>query len=57
MERMLLTKRGRAHNKKRGVPVEPVWPNTKGIGSSGKGRGLTAAYSEGAFIGTTHNLL
>lgn len=59
MERKLLTKRGRALYALRGVLVEPVFGQVK----EGQGfrrfmrRGLTAACSEAALIGTTHNLL
>ncbi len=59
MERKLLTKRGRALYKKRGVLVEPVFGQVK----EGQGfrrcmrRGLKAASSEAILIGTTHNLL
>ena len=59
MERKLLTKRGRALYKKRGVLVEPVFGQVK----EGQGfrrfmrRGLGAAQSEWSLAGTTHNLL
>jgi hypothetical protein len=59
MERKLLTKRGRALYKLRGVVVEPVFGQVK----EGQGfrrfmrRGLEAASGEAALIGTTHNLL
>ncbi len=59
MERKLLTKRGRALYKKRGVLVEPVFGRVK----EGQGfrrfmrRGLEANSSEAALIDTTHNLL
>ena len=59
MERKLLTKRGRALYKKRGVLVEPVLGQVK----EGQGfrrfmrRGLEAAQSEWCLVGMTHNLL
>jgi transposase len=59
MERKLLTKRGRALYKKRGVLVEPVFGQVK----EGQGfrrflrRGLQAACSEAVLIGTIHNLM
>ena len=59
MERKLLTKRGRALYKKRGVLVEPVFGQVK----EGQGfrrfmrRGLVAAQSEWSLAGMTHNLL
>lgn len=59
MERKLLTKRGRALYKKRGVLVEPVLGQVK----EGQGlrrfmrRGLRAAQSEWSLAGMTHNLL
>ena len=59
MERKLLTKRGRALYKKRGVLVEPVFGQVK----EGQGfrrfmrRGLGAAQSEWSLAGITHNLL
>ncbi len=59
MERKLLTKRGRALYKMRGVLVEPVFGQVK----EGQGcrrfmrRGLGAAQSEWSLVGTTHNLL
>lgn len=59
MERKLLTKRGRALYKKRGVLVEPVFGQVK----EGQGfrrfmrRGIGAASSEAGIIGTAHNLL
>ena len=59
MERKLLTKRGRALYKKRGVLVEPVFGQVK----EGQGfrrfmrRGLDAAQSEWSLAGMTHNLL
>ena len=59
MERKLLTKRGRALYKKRGVLVEPVFGQVK----EGQGfrrfmrRGIRAASSEAGIIGTAHNLL
>ena len=59
MERKLLTKRGQALYKKRGVLVEPVFGQVK----EGQGfrrfmrRGLGAAQSEWSLAGTTHNLL
>ena len=58
MERKLLTKRGRALYKKRGVLVEPVFGQVK----EGQGfrrfmrRGLGAAQSEWSLAGMTHNL-
>ena len=59
MERKLLTKRGRALYKKRGVLVEPVFGQVKE--SQGfrvfKRRGLEANSREAALVGTTHNLL
>jgi len=59
MERKLLTKRGRALYKKRGVLVEPVFGQIKeGQGFRRfKRRGLEANCSEAALVGTTHNLL
>ncbi len=59
MERKLLTKRGRALYKLRGVLVEPVFGQVK----EGQGfrrfmrRGVEATSSEAALIGATHNLL
>ena len=59
MERKLLTKRGRALYKKRGVLVEPVFGQVK----EGQGfrrfmrRGLGVAQSEWSLAGMTHNLL
>ena len=59
MERKLLTKRGRALYKKRGVLVEPVYGQIK----EGQGfrrlmrRGLDAAISETSLVATSHNLL
>lgn len=59
MERKLLTQRGRALYKMRGVSVEPVLGQVK----EGQGfrrfmrRGLRAAQSEWSLMGTTHNLL
>ena len=59
MERKLLTKRGRALYKKRGVLVEPVFGQVK----EGQGfrrfmrRGLGASQSEWSLAGMTHNLL
>ena len=59
MERKLLTKRGPALYKKRGVLVEPVFGQVK----EGQGfrrfmrRGLGAAHSEWSLAGTIHNLL
>lgn len=59
MERKLLTKRGRALYKKRGVLVEPVFGQVK----EGQGfrrfmrRGLGAAQSEWSLAGMSHNLL
>ncbi len=59
MERKLLTKRGRALYKKRGVLVEPVFGQVKERQDFRrfKRRGLEANSSEAALIGTTHNLL
>jgi len=59
MERKLLTKRGRALYKKRGVLVEPVFGQMKeGQGFRRfKRRGLEANSSEATLVGTTHNLL
>ena len=59
MERKLLTKRGRALYKKRGVLVEPVFGQIKEGQEFRrfKRRGLAANSSEAALIGTTHNLL
>ena len=59
MERKLLTQRGRALYKMRGVLVEPVLGQIK-EGQSFRRfmrRGLRAAYSEWSLMGTTHNLL
>ena len=59
MERKLLTKRGRALYKLRGVVVEPVFGQVK-EGQDFRRfmrRGLEAASSEALLIGTTHNLL
>ena len=59
MERRLLTKRGRALYKMRGVLVEPVYGQVK----EGQGfrrfmrRGLDAATGEASLVATTHNLL
>jgi hypothetical protein len=59
MERKLLTKRGRAIYRMRGVLVEPVFGQIK----EGQGfrrfmrRGFEAAASEAALVATTHNLL
>lgn len=59
MERKLLTKRGRAIYRMRGVLVEPVFGQVK----EGQGfrrfmrRGFEAAASEAALVATTHNLL
>ena len=59
MERKLLTKRGRALYKKRGVLVEPVFGQVK----EGQGfrrfmrRGIRAASNEAGIIATAHNLL
>jgi transposase len=59
MERKLLTNRGRALYKKRGVLVEPVFGQVK----EGQGfrrfmrRGIRAASSEAGIVGTAHNLL
>jgi len=59
MERKLLTKRGRALYKMRGVLVEPVLGQVK----EGQGfrrfmrRGLGAAQGEWSLVGMTHNLL
>lgn len=59
MERKLLTKRGRALYKMRGVLVEPVFGQVK-EGQDFRRfmrRGLVAAQSESSLVGTTHNLL
>ncbi len=59
MERKLLTQRGRALYKRRGVLVEPVFGQVK-EGQDFRHfmrRGLQAVSSEAALIGTTHNLL
>jgi transposase len=59
MERKLLTKRGRALYKMRGILVEPVYGQIK----EGQGfrrfmrRGLDAAASETSLVATSHNLL
>jgi transposase len=59
MERKLLTQRGHSLYKMRGILVEPVLGQIK----EGQGfrrfmrRGLQAAHSEWALMGTTHNLL
>jgi len=59
MERKLLTKRGRALYKMRGILVEPVYGQVK----EGQGfqrfmrRGLHAATGEASLVATTHNLL
>jgi len=59
MERKLLTKRGHALYKMRGILVEPVYGQMK----EGQGfrrfmrRGLDAAASEASLVATTHNLL
>jgi transposase len=59
MERKLLTKRGHALYKMRGILVEPVLGQVK----EGQGcrrfmrRGVRAAQSEWSLMGTTHNLL
>jgi len=59
MERKLLTKRGHALYKMRGVLVEPVYGQMK----EGQGfrrfmrRGLDAAVSEASLVATSHNLL
>ncbi len=59
MERKLLTKRGRALYRMRGILVEPVYGQIK----EGQGfrrfmrRGLEAATSEASLVATTHNLL
>ena len=59
MERKLLTKRGHALYKMRGILVEPVYGQMK----DGQGfrrfmrRGLDAATSEAALVAMTHNLL
>ena len=59
MERKLLTKRGRRRYKMRGVLVEPVFGQVKEGQACRRfmRRGLEAAASEAALIGTTHNLL
>ncbi len=59
MERKLLTRRGRTLYKMRSVLVEPVFGQVK-EGQDFRRfmrRGLLAASSEAALIGTTHNLL
>ena len=59
MERKLLTKRGRALYKKRGVLLEPVFGQVK-EGQRFRRfmrRGLGAAQSEWSLEGMTHNLL
>jgi len=59
MERKLLTRRGRSLYKRRSVLVEPVFGQVK-EGQDFRRfmrRGLLAASSEAALIGTTHNLL
>jgi len=59
MERKLLTKRGQALYKMRGILVKPVYGQVK----EGQGfrrfmrRGLLAASSEASLVATTHNLL
>ncbi|MDP2659249.1 MAG: IS1182 family transposase [Dehalococcoidia bacterium] len=59
MERKLLTKRGRALYRMRGILVEPVYGQVK----EGQGfrrfmrRGFEAATSEASMVATTHNLL
>ena len=59
MERKLLTKRGRALYKKRGVLVEPVFGQVKEgqVFRRFMRRGIRAASSEAVLVGTTHNLL
>ena len=59
MERKLLTKRGRALYKKRGLLVEPVFGQMmEGQGFRRfKRRGVEANSSEAALVGMTHNLL
>ena len=59
MERKLLTKRGRALYKLRGVLVEPVFGQVKERQGFRRlmRRGVEAASSEAILIGTTHNLL
>ena len=59
MERKLLTKRGRALDKMRGVLVEPVFGQVKEgqVFRRFMRRGLGAAQSEWSLVGTTHNLL
>jgi len=59
MERKLLTKRGRALYRMRGILVEPVYGQIK-EGQSFRRfmrRGFSAAYSEASLVATTHNLL
>jgi len=59
MERKLLTKRGRALYKMRGIVVEPVYGQIK-EGQSFRRfmrRGLDAATSETSLVATSHNLL
>jgi|TARA_B100000315_G_C14529957_1_gene565685 transposase len=59
MERKLLTKRGRALYKMRGVLVEPVFGQVKDGQHFRRfmRRGLGAAESESSLVGMTHNLL
>ena len=59
MERKLLTKRGRALYKKRGILVEPVFGQVKEVQGFRRfmRRGLGAAQSEWSLAGMTHNLL
>jgi len=59
MERKLLTQRGRALYKMRGILVEPVFGQVKEGRSFRRcmRRGLRAASSEWSLIGTTHNLV
>jgi hypothetical protein len=59
MERKLLTKRGRALYKMRGVLVEPVFGQVKEgqVFRRFMRRGLGAARSEWSLVATTHNLL
>ena len=59
MERKLLTKRGQALYRMRGILVEPVYGQIK-EGQSFRRfmrRGFSAAYSEASLVATTHNLL
>jgi len=59
MERKLLTKRGHALYKMRGILVEPVLGQVKEVQGCRRfmRRGVRAAQSEWSLMGTTHNLL